>query len=269
LLANNITKIYMYLQVYKYLYFLIYTQPLSFSFVRENRPPDANTVYFSDAYHNLIDIDNPILYGNGIKINCPNYKTTSVLADPDEDDMYGNLIYEFSGWKSVSLASCGNTEASVAFDSTDSYDVCRDVTVSITDPGELQDIKYVSDLITCNSATGDKNSCCVDGCWDAFNDVNPHSCGYEHCEWETSETCTYTACSGGCGGATVTETAVTKEIQYQDWCDDGGNCVCSNSVNPRERTFDCPASTSCSACSSGGSGGGESGDDGPPEGGFN
>ncbi len=101
----------------------------------------------------------------------------------------------------------------------------------------------------CNATSGDKNSCCGSyGCWDAFNPANPHGYGYENCPWTPVEECTYTTCVGGCDGSTVTQTAVTKEIQYQDWCDDCGDCVCSNSVNPRERTFACPGSSTCPEC---------------------
>ena len=123
-------------------------------------------------------------------------------------------------------------------------------------------VKFFQDFIVCD----DSENCCVNGCWDAFNPTNTHGCGYENCPWEPVETCTYTECVGGCDGSTVTQTAVTKERQYQDWCDDCGGCVCSNSINPIERSYGCPGSSSCSECPSETEPGGDDKDDGPPEG---
>jgi len=219
--------------------------------------------FFTNSTNDIVNKDNPLLYGREITLNCPNYKTTGYYADPDEDDYYGDLWYSYDGWQAGSLTSCGNTEAFVTFDSADACGVCKDLTVTITDLSDLKDIKFFQDFIFCNSETGDKNSCCVDGCWDAFNPSNTHGCGYENCPWEPVETCTYTVCVGSCGGATETRTATIKEIQYQDWCDECGDCVCSNSLNKRERSFSCPANTVCPPC---GGGGGGNGDD--EEGGF-
>ena len=219
----------------------------SFSFIRENRPPDANTLFFTNLTGDIVSSEYPLLYGNDIYLHCPNAQNSEDFADPDEDDMYGYLTYSYDGW--LESSSCGNSDAMVNYP-TDSCDVCNYLTVTLTDPGGFQDVKIFDKFITCNSLTGDKNNCCgSDGCWDIHQ---PHGCGYDNCPWVADGWCTYTYCAGGCDGPTATAEAVTHEYQYQDWCDECGNCVCSNSLNQRERSYDCPPSTTCSPCPSGG-----------------
>ena len=54
-------------------------QYFTFYFLRENRAPDADTVY---------NVPEKILPGETTTWYCPNYKTAGTWFDPDEDDMY-------------------------------------------------------------------------------------------------------------------------------------------------------------------------------------
>jgi hypothetical protein len=61
-------------------------KPFSVSYIRENRPPDANTVYFTNSYGVEVSKTSPIHFGDSLVINCPNFKNIGEYADPDEDD---------------------------------------------------------------------------------------------------------------------------------------------------------------------------------------
>ena len=43
-------------------------------------------------------------------------------------------------------------------------------------------------------------------------------------------------------------TVTTKEQQYRDMCNSCGDCVCSNSLEPRYKTYSCPADEVCGDC---------------------
>jgi hypothetical protein len=220
--------------------------PLSFSFVRENRPSDANSVYFNSE-NTVIDKEHPLLYSKALALNCLNAENSAYFADPDEDDKYSSVDYQYNGWKAETLSTCGNGDATLPLD-TNACDVCKDVTVTLTDSGQLKDMKFFQNFIVCNATTGDKNQCCgSDGCWKVQQQA---SCG--PCDsWTTVETCTYQTCPSGCG-ATSTATAVTKEVLYAQWCTSCGDCECSNSIVLDTRSYSCPPDQTCPDCGGGG-----------------
>jgi len=216
-------------------------------FTRENRPSDANTVFLTSGEIPVSYVH----YNKSLTINCPNYKTSSEFADPDEDDKYNNLEYNFEGLD-YDFSACGNSVLSKTVKlSGDGSDVCSDLTITITDPGGLKDQRYFENVIRC-SANGDKNGCCGnDGCW---LEGQGGGCSYGKCLWTVVSECTYKICPAGtCGkGKEIEMTAITKEQQFGDMCSSSGDCICSGRLNPRYKTYPCPQNEECPDCPSGG-----------------
>lgn len=141
--------------------------------------------------------------------------------------------------------ACGNSVAEITQQFSD-CDVCKDLDVTITDGGMLSDTKHFEDVIQCGGSS-DKNGCCSNGCW---LENEQGGCGYGHCLWTVVSECSYKKCVS-CGDDYVELKAVTKEQQYADMCNECGDCVCSNFLNPRERSYPCPANEECPGCASG------------------
>ena len=85
---------------------LINDKPFTFTFLRENRPPDANTIqFFSSA-------EDPAIYTKWydiLGVRCPNVQRGKENVDPDEDDKYyegaltaadGGFVLDWYWWDS-------------------------------------------------------------------------------------------------------------------------------------------------------------------------
>ena len=151
-------------------------KPFVFRFIRENRPPDANTVNFKPPWPDVVANDKAVLM-------CPNYKSASKLVDPDEDDLYvkrqdfeTNEWYEFASKCNMDPDDCG-IRSPVEVDTDDCMVCClRPLVVWITDYGELTDIKPFGKAIICGDPdpSGEGGGCCDDdGCWRTKGEDEP------------------------------------------------------------------------------------------------
>lgn len=270
---------------YKDNMFFIEGEPFKFRFLRENRAPDANTVYFTDVNGNIVNENNPVVNGTDLILHCPNKQTgdatingvTITYTDPDEDD--NDLIYAFtdSGVKSSygnlysgSTQSCGGEsppsvwlnsqsgEGDFPLDIEDCGDsekevtftttaamVGDDLTVTITDPDGIKDNKTFEHPVVCDSS---ENCCKTDGTgWDVGK-----SCGtitYSQIVSCGPEEKSNTACQyGGTDGTYCEQTCIKKENKYGMVCNDVGGCDKSNTFveSIQDNTCECtPVTQNC------------------------
>jgi len=85
----------------------------TFQFLRENRAPDASSVYITDINDDIISSDNQINFADSMKIHCPNAANGDSPIDPDEDDMMDELTYTFfvSDGSSMNIGCGSGTES--------------------------------------------------------------------------------------------------------------------------------------------------------------
>jgi len=114
----------------------------SFSFIRINRPPDANSVFITDEDGGILNSTNKILSTEPFVVHCPNSQTTGSIIDPDEDDRYDPLVYSFELDGSDLPIGCGTSEGQTTILASDyglTLTTSSGFVVKITDSGNMQD----------------------------------------------------------------------------------------------------------------------------------